>query len=394
MNKVLIIEDDEIVANIYRNKFLVEGYRVEVANDGESGLELVKRFRPDAVILDLMLPKISGIEVMKALRAQPALDKLPIIVFSNTYMSNLIRDAWKAGATKCLSKANCTPPQLLELVRTTLAANGVLLPPEPAREPPPPLGKPPSNADAAFQTNLRNAFIDSLPARLAAVRPLLQSMIKAEDETIRLQKVYELYLRIRMLTGSAGTAGMLQIALLSDALEALLKELHDKPKDLNASTLRTVANAIDCLGFLAGRVTLPQREIPPVSILAVDDEALSRRAITHALEKARLKCTSIDDPQQAFKLLSEHSYDLVLLDVDMPDMNGYEVCTRLRALPGHKSTPVIFVTGLNDFESRASSMMSGGNDFIVKPFLFMELAVKALVHVLRGKLDLTARPAS
>jgi DNA-binding response OmpR family regulator len=70
----------------------------------------------------------------------------------------------------------------------------------------------------------------------------------------------------------------------------------------------------------------------------------------------------------------------------MPGMTGFELCTKLRALPAHKKTPVIFVTALTDFESRTSSMMSGGNDFIAKPFLFLELAVKALVYVLRGRL--------
>ena len=60
-------------------------------------------------------------------------------------------------------------------------------------------------------------------------------------------------------------------------------------------------------------------------------------------------------------------------------MNGFELCTKLRTLPAYKKTPVVFVTSLNDFESRANSTMSGGNDFIAKPFLFIELAVKALV---------------
>jgi DNA-binding response OmpR family regulator len=71
----------------------------------------------------------------------------------------------------------------------------------------------------------------------------------------------------------------------------------------------------------------------------------------------------------------------------MPGMNGFELCTKLRTLPSYKKTPVVFVTSLTDFESRASSMMSGGNDFIAKPFLFIELATKALVYVLRGKLE-------
>jgi len=56
-------------------------------------------------------------------------------------------------------------------------------------------------------------------------------------------------------------------------------------------------------------------------------------------------------------------------------------------LPAYAKTPVVFVTGLNDLESRANSSMSGGNDFIAKPFLFIELTVKALVHVLRSRLN-------
>src|SRR2546428_3793613 len=111
MKKILIIEDDQIVANIYRNKFSIEGFQVEVALDGHLGLEMVRSFRPDAVILDLMLPKVTGLELMKKIRSEPDFERLPIIVFSNTYLTDMVQQAWKAGATQCLSKANCTPKQ-------------------------------------------------------------------------------------------------------------------------------------------------------------------------------------------------------------------------------------------------------------------------------------------
>ena len=75
-----------------------------------------------------------------------------------------------------------------------------------------------------------------------------------------------------------------------------------------------------------------------------------------------------------------------MLDVDLPGMNGFELCAKLRQLPAHKKTPVVFVTSQSDFESRANSTMSGGNDFIGKPFRFIELAVKALIYVLKGRL--------
>ena len=392
MKKVLIIEDDQIVSNVYRNKLAVEGYQAESAPDGESGLKLMRTFQPDVIVLDLMLPKMSGVEVIKQIRSEEEFSKLPIIVFSNTYLTNLIQEAWKAGATKCLSKANCSPKEVLDVVRHTIGDSGAI-----------PLASPPTigthskpakpatltgEADSEFQADLRKTFIDGLPSTLTSLRASLQSLAKADNEMTRLKEIYELYRRVHALNGNAGIAGLVQIAHMSAAIEALLKELYEKPKNINTSTLRTVAASVDFLGFLFERGTLPEKqEIPAASILVVDDEAISRRAVIYALEKAHLQSVSTEDPNAAFKLLFENHFDLVFLDVDMPGMTGFELCTKLRALPMHKKTPVVFVTSLSDFDNRTSSTMAGGNDFIAKPFLFIELTVKALIHVLRGKLQ-------
>ena len=179
---------------------------------------------------------------------------------------------------------------------------------------------------------------------------------------------------------------------MASAFEALLKEIYEKPKNINASTLRTIAAAVDFLGILFDKgILLDQQEAPTSKILVVDDEAISRRAIVYALEKARLKSVNVEDPEQALQLLSENDFDLIFLDVDMPKMTGYELCAKLRAMAHHKKTPVVFVTSLNDFEARTNSTMAGGNDFIGKPFLFIELTVKALIHVLRTKLQRSQR---
>jgi DNA-binding response OmpR family regulator len=389
MKKILIIEDDQIVSNVYRNKLVVEGYQAEVALDGETGLKMMRTFQPDAIVLDLVLPKMSGVDVIKQIRSEADFSKLPIIVFSNTYLTNLIQDAWKAGATKCVSKINCPPKELLELIRRTVGG-GVVSPALPKTEGVP-ATKPAavvSEADAEFQAELRKTLIASLPATLAALRAGLKSLIKSGTEVAQLKHIHELFRRVHAVNGNASIAGLVQIAHLAAALEALLKELYEKPKNINSSTLRTVAASVDFLGFLFERGTRPDKQgIPPASILVVDDEIISRRAIIYALEKAQLQSVSVEDPNAAFKLLSENQFDLVFLDVDMPGMTGYELCTKLRNLPLHKKTPVVFITVLSDFESRTSSMMAGGNDFIAKPFLFIELTVKALIHVLRGKLQ-------
>jgi DNA-binding response OmpR family regulator len=145
---------------------------------------------------------------------------------------------------------------------------------------------------------------------------------------------------------------------------------------------------VDFLGFLFDRGIAPEKqEVPAGAILVVDDEPISRRAIVYALEKAHLQSISAEEPNAAFKLLEENKFDLVFLDVDMPGMTGYELCAKLRTLPQHIKTPVVFVTALSDFDSRTNSLMAGGNDFIAKPFLFIELTVKALIYVLRAKLQ-------
>src|SRR5436190_5294354 len=123
MKRILIIEDDQLVANIYRNKLSLEGFEVEVANEGYFGLELARSFKPDAFILDLMLPRMTGVDFMKRVRTEPGMQHVPVIVFSNTYLTNMVQDAWKAGATKCLSKANCTPKQVIEVLRSILNMN-------------------------------------------------------------------------------------------------------------------------------------------------------------------------------------------------------------------------------------------------------------------------------
>jgi len=392
--KILIIEDDQLVANIYRNKFALEGFQAETAPDGDVGLELVRSFRPDVVLLDLVLPRVTGLEVMRRLRAEKEFEGLPVIVFSNTYLSNMVQEAWKAGATKCLSKASCTPKQVIEAVRSTLKSNGA---PGTAQQkeneskgesssPAHAVGSK-VDADAAFQAELRRDFIRDLPGSVGSLRALLQGLVKADNEAVRLKQIQELYRRAHSLSSNAGIAGVVQIAQMGDALEALLKELHEKPKNVNASTLRTVAAAVDFLGILSDRTGKPEKSFPPAEVLVVDDEAISRRAITYALEKAKLKSTTIEDPVEALKLLSVKKFDLVFLDVDMPNMSGFELCSKLRSQPDYAKTPVVFVTGLNDLESRASSTMSGGNDFIAKPFLFIELTVKALVHILRSRLE-------
>ena len=434
MKKVLIIEDDPIVAHIYRTRLEKEGYSVETCADGQAGFYRIHEFRPDAALLDLMLPKMNGIEILKKIRAQEQFGRLPIVVFTNAYVPNMIQEALSAGASQVFNKATLTPRQILDALHLLLNGgdlSGTILqlptgnttttttrkptaadplaqlsepnfysahgsPPPPSnylapleivRTPEPQTHTPSINSDdSAFQQELYQAFVDAKPDTLATLRNLLQDFTKAPDENARAPHLQELYRRVHALTGSAGIAGFAAISQMTAALEVLLKELSEKPKNINASTLRTVAHSIDFVGELFKLEQPNAGNPPPASILVVDDEILSRRAITYALEKAELKSIAVEDPNVALKMATEHPYDIIFLDVQMPGMDGFELCTKIRALPNNKTTPIIFVTSLTDFKSRAKSSLSGGTDLIAKPFMFIELTVKALTHVLRNRL--------
>ncbi len=390
MKKLLIIEDDRIIASIYSKKFAVEGFNVEVAEDGQVGLDSICSSRPDIVLLDLMLPKLTGLEILTRVRAMPEFERLPIIVFSNAYMTSVIDAAWKAGATAVLTKANTSPKMLTEAIHDLLAkadaatARTATAAPAAAKAPAPAATVP---DDVEFQATQRRQFIASIPQFNQGIRDLHQTFLKTEDRTQKCAMVGELYRHIHVLTGSSGLVGADIIARISAAYEALLKEMHDKPGNINVSTTRTSTQTLLFISALLERAA----QLPPLAVfdpvvLAVDDEDLSRRAVMASLERAGVRGVACENGGAALEQARTTHFDLVVLDVDMPGMNGYELCTKLRAQPDYRDTPVIFVTGLSDFQSRARSTLSGANDLIAKPFVFVELSVKVLSYLLKGRL--------
>jgi CheY-like chemotaxis protein len=126
MKKIVVVDDQAVLTSIYRAKFSAEGFQVAVAGDGEQALDVIKRTRPDLVLLDLMLPKISGLEVLKQLRAHSDFKTTPIVVFSNAAQPSTVEDAWAAGATLVLSKSSTSPKQLVESVQSVLANRSAL----------------------------------------------------------------------------------------------------------------------------------------------------------------------------------------------------------------------------------------------------------------------------
>jgi DNA-binding response OmpR family regulator len=121
-------------------------------------------------------------------------------------------------------------------------------------------------------------------------------------------------------------------------------------------------------------------------VLIVDDEDISRNEMMLKLEKGQMVVVGIPDSNSALMEAAKSLFDLILLDVEMPGINGFGLCARIRLLPSHRSTPVIFVSALQNLQSRASSRISGGNHSITKPVDFDELSLLAVTFIIKTRL--------
>ena len=111
--RVLLVEDDPSVAQMYKLKLELDGYQVDVAPDGVSALELARSAMPDIVFLDIRLPKLDGLSVLEALRADPATEPLPVVILSNFNEKELVERGARLGALDHLIKSQTTPAKLV-----------------------------------------------------------------------------------------------------------------------------------------------------------------------------------------------------------------------------------------------------------------------------------------
>lgn len=110
--RVLFVEDDASIAQMYRLKLELDGYRVDVAGDGERALEMARTSLPDIIFLDIRLPKLDGLGVLEALRADPKTRTVPVVILSSHTEKELIERGAKLGVLDHLIKSKTTPAQL------------------------------------------------------------------------------------------------------------------------------------------------------------------------------------------------------------------------------------------------------------------------------------------
>ena len=125
MTKVLLIEDDPLIYRLYQKLFTLEGYEIELAEDGSIGLDKLKNFHPDILLMDIMMPKMNGLEMLTHLKENPETKDLPVIVLTNIADMNITQMALAKGAVLCIIKSQSEPADVINSVKAVLSKNSL-----------------------------------------------------------------------------------------------------------------------------------------------------------------------------------------------------------------------------------------------------------------------------
>lgn len=295
MPRILITEDDRFMANVCREIFQEAGFEVLVTHDGRAAIEALQHHIPDVIMLDLMLPEIDGLGVLRFLRADARLRHLPVVVVSNsTYFSGVVQEAWQAGATHFINKGDCSPRKLVDEV------NKVLVPPTP---PPPP---PPAQQSPQGWTTFGASSPAAVPAQPASPAPAMRPP------------------------------------------------------------------------------PLPRPPTGNVRVLLADDDRTVHSVIGFFLSQSCIELRSAQNGQEALDMARREPPDLLILDRNMPKMDGPAVLAAWTADPLLSRIPVIVLSGKTGEAERAESLAGGAIEYLTKPFNLDDLVTRVLRAVGRS----------
>lgn len=117
---ILLVEDDTFLSSMYKTKLEIEGYQVFTALNGASGLKMAQEKKPDLILLDIILPKMNGFEVLEKIKSDKNLKNIPIIMLTNLGQKEDIKKSFKLGANEYLIKAHFLPSEVIEKVKKFL----------------------------------------------------------------------------------------------------------------------------------------------------------------------------------------------------------------------------------------------------------------------------------
>ncbi len=403
---VLVIEDDPLNMKLMRGLLGLGGYRMLEADKAETGLQMAADHRPDLILMDVHLPGLDGLSATRRLKADPELAAIPVIALTGLAMEGDREKALEAGCMDHITKPINT--------RSFLEDLGLFLAPGLGRA----FTETPTKGVARRQYS-RILVVDDDPMNVKLVEGILKKdgyeSIKAFGGEEALAKVrserpdlilldvmmpgmdgYEVTRRLKADSATAAIPIIMITALNGTedkvcGLECGADEFLTKPvnaAELLARTksmlrlkqyqdqlmLRTRSETAfgEGHGPLAAAPDRPRRQ----HVLLVEDNDKDLRLLSGQIEDHGYDVSVAHDGEEALQRILAGGVDLVLLDIFLPGMDGFEVCQRLKESAETRDIQVALITCLKDLEGKIKGMKLGADDYLVKPVDGRELSVR------------------
>ena len=371
---LLVIEDDPNFAKIVYEYSHKQGFKCLVAPDGAAGLELVKIYHPAAIILDLILPDMSGWEVLQALKHDPTARHIPVHIIS---IEDEVLDAYKQGAIGYLTKP-VSPEQMIEVlqkiegllsreIKTLLVVEDDI------------------NLQRTLKKLLGGRDVQIIEARLGQdALELLQTQYCdciILDLSLPDMTGFELLNKINtdealsrcpviVYTGRDLTAEE-NLELMQYANRIIVKGVKSPERLLDETALflhRVVADMPHDKQQTIKQLYERDDFLKDKKVLIVDDDMRNSFALSKLLSDKGIVVKIARDGQKALDLLAENpDIDLILMDIMMPVLDGYETTKRIRAQQQFRALPILALTAKAMTGDREKCLAAGANDYLPKP---------------------------
>lgn len=405
---ILVIEDNELNLKLVRTLLDLEGYRVLEAEDAESGIRLASLHLPDLILMDIQLPGMDGLAATRILKDQEKTRAIPIVALTGFAMASDELKAREAGCDGYITK-----PINTRNFRETIAMHMNQ--------------RPVSNAPAAFESHRhknRILIVDDDPLNVK----LLSAKLPADqyealpafsgEEALRRTKEdnpdlilldvmmpemdgYEVSQLLKSNPATEGIPIILVTALdgsenkirgfEAGADEFLNKPVNDVELLMRINSLLRLKCCREQLlsrtqsekGFSAhpASATPEEETIHPARILLVEDDDKDTRIIQAMLAGEPYDVEHVKAGEEALAKLQKEQFDLVLLDIILPGLDGFEVCRQLKGLHQSQDLQIILITCLSDLDNKVRGVELGADDYLIKPVNSRELKARMKVLI-------------
>lgn len=410
--RILVIEDDPEIRYLLSVILGDDDRTIVTAEDGAAAQEALSE-GPDLVILDLILPDLDGRTLLTRLREDPRTATVPVIVISARSDADIRDDCYALGADAYLEKP-FDPEELAREVSARLARGarsdgGGLI--DPLTGLLNRAGLATECAGASRSYGLALVQIDGFAsiseswgweASEAAIRDLAASVEAAVAGDAQVGRLggaeFAVYIREPARDDPTGIAERVLDAIRATDLEALDGEPLNPTASIGVVEVDAGA-ALDEAVLKARRRLFRARESgrnqvvdsdsvdtdATARVLVAEDDEISATILLHRLEKEGLDVVRYDNGREAYEAALEEVPDLVILDIKMPGMDGFEVLERLRRTPAYAPVPIILLTSMGSEADVVRGFSLGADDYVLKPFSPVELSARVWRLLRRGR---------